>query len=69
MHNHKRHIIIMLLLCAVPVALAIFLSGRIGGFGRWLGPLAMLVCIGSHIWMMKSMHHNGHKHSDQTKQD
>lgn len=59
----KKHGLLMILCCALPLLLIALLPGR-----GIIGLLPLLFCVGMHLFMMKGLHgggsHGAHKHHE-----
>jgi len=54
--NKDNHWAVMILTCIVPFAVLAVLIFAFKVKSVWLTWIALAICLGSHVWMMKSMH-------------
>jgi len=58
-----NHWALMILTCILPLAALVILIPVFGMQSIWLALIAIVICLGSHIWMMRSVHKHGAKGS------
>ncbi|MBI2548189.1 hypothetical protein HYW21_02460 [Candidatus Woesearchaeota archaeon] len=52
----NNHLVLMMVTCILPFAVLAILMFGFGIQSKWFTFIALGVCLGSHLWMMKSMH-------------